>query len=116
MTVAVLDYGMGNLRSVVNAMESLEAPVNLAATPEAVDADDLIIIPGVGAFGDGETPRARRVLRPVRLRRTGRDGPAHRPRVPLGQQTDRSRGRHLPDVVHRDRVTRVSTGAPNPRA
>lgn len=46
--IGILDYGMGNLRSVVKAFESLGAPVRLV---ERVSGFDKLVIPGVGAFG-----------------------------------------------------------------
>ena len=48
--VAVLDYGSGNLRSVVRALERAGADVRLSADrAEAMEADGLVV-PGVGAF------------------------------------------------------------------
>ena len=48
--VTVLDYGSGNLRSVVRAMERAGADVRLSSTrADAMDADGLVV-PGVGAF------------------------------------------------------------------
>ena len=48
--MAVLDYGSGNLRSVVRALERAGAEVTLTADQqEALDADGLVV-PGVGAF------------------------------------------------------------------
>lgn len=46
--IGVLDYGMGNLRSVLKAFESLGAPVRLV---ERIEGIDRLVIPGVGAFG-----------------------------------------------------------------
>jgi glutamine amidotransferase len=49
-TVTVLDYGSGNVRSAVRALERLGADVELSADPAvAVEADGLVV-PGVGAF------------------------------------------------------------------
>jgi glutamine amidotransferase len=49
-TVTVLDYGSGNLRSAVRALERAGADVRLSADPqEAIEADGLVV-PGVGAF------------------------------------------------------------------
>ena len=49
-TVTVLDYGSGNLRSAVRALERVGADVRLSADPhEAIEADGLVV-PGVGAF------------------------------------------------------------------
>lgn len=49
-TVTVLDYGSGNVRSVVRAMEGAGAEVTLSANPEVVLAADGLVVPGVGAF------------------------------------------------------------------
>jgi glutamine amidotransferase len=51
-TVAIVDYGMGNLQSVKNAFEALGATVVIAREPEAVRSADKVIVPGVGAFGE----------------------------------------------------------------
>lgn len=52
-TVAVLDYGMGNLRSVCKAIEHVapKARVQLVDTPAAVRAADRVVFPGQGAIG-----------------------------------------------------------------
>lgn len=50
-TAAIVDYGMGNLRSVRNALEMLGAKVVVADDPMRLDADH-VVLPGVGAFGD----------------------------------------------------------------
>ncbi len=49
--IAVLDYGMGNLRSVRQAFRVLGEDVTLVTRPEELAAADRIILPGVGAFG-----------------------------------------------------------------
>ncbi len=48
--IAILDYGMGNLRSVEKALERVGAEAVISADPEAVRAADGVILPGVGAF------------------------------------------------------------------
>src|SRR5690242_6171810 len=48
--VAVLDYGSGNLRSVVRALERAGADVTLTADREEAMAADGLVVPGVGAF------------------------------------------------------------------
>lgn len=48
--IAVVDYGMGNVRSVMNALAELGAEAELVADPAALDNFDKIILPGVGAF------------------------------------------------------------------
>ena len=52
-TVAVIDYGMGNLRSVCKAIEhvSHQARVQLTSDPEAVRCADRVVFPGQGAIG-----------------------------------------------------------------
>jgi glutamine amidotransferase len=46
----ILDYGMGNLRSVEKALERVGAQVEISADPERARAADGVILPGVGAF------------------------------------------------------------------
>jgi glutamine amidotransferase len=58
MTIAVVDYGSGNLRSVAKALTRAVAEagrndhVVVTADPEAVRRADRVVLPGVGAFGD----------------------------------------------------------------
>lgn len=49
-TVTVLDYGSGNVRSAVRALERAGADVALSARPEDVLEADGLVVPGVGAF------------------------------------------------------------------
>ncbi len=51
--IAMIDYGMGNLRSVENALLSAGANVTVVTTPEEADGCAGLILPGVGNFGDG---------------------------------------------------------------
>ena len=48
--IVVIDYGMGNLRSVSKALESVGAAVRVSGDPKDVAGADKIILPGVGAF------------------------------------------------------------------
>lgn len=48
--IAVLNYGMGNLRSVEKAFERIGAEVELTGDAEAARAADGVVLPGVGAF------------------------------------------------------------------
>jgi imidazole glycerol-phosphate synthase subunit HisH len=51
MSIALIDYGAGNLRSVENALKAAGATdVQVTADPEAVRAADRIVLPGVGAY------------------------------------------------------------------
>ncbi|MBN2311725.1 MAG: imidazole glycerol phosphate synthase subunit HisH [Candidatus Hydrogenedentes bacterium] len=52
-TVAIIDYGMGNLDSVARAVEECGAHPMVAERASALAEADRIILPGVGAFGDG---------------------------------------------------------------
>jgi imidazole glycerol-phosphate synthase subunit HisH len=49
--IAVIDYGMGNLRSVTNALEKLGANAVVTRDKKVIKASKAIILPGVGAFG-----------------------------------------------------------------
>ncbi len=57
MTVAIIDYGSGNLRSAAKSFEraareaGLDLEVRVTAEPEAVAAAERVVLPGVGAFG-----------------------------------------------------------------
>jgi glutamine amidotransferase len=50
-TIAVVDYGMGNRRSVQKALEHIGAAAPITRDHEAIRAADGIVVPGVGAFG-----------------------------------------------------------------
>jgi imidazole glycerol-phosphate synthase subunit HisH len=50
VTVALVDYGMGNRRSVEKALEHVGARVVRTAERDAVTAADALVLPGVGAF------------------------------------------------------------------
>ena len=49
--ITLLDYGAGNVRSVINAIESLGETVKVAASPEDILSAEKLVFPGVGAFG-----------------------------------------------------------------
>lgn len=50
--IAIVDYGMGNLHSVSQAVKRLGAETMVMADPQELALADAIILPGVGAFGD----------------------------------------------------------------
>jgi len=52
MNIVVVDYGAGNLASVVNALERVGAPAVVSRDPAALDEADGVIVPGVGAAAD----------------------------------------------------------------
>ena len=49
-TVALVDYGMGNRRSVEKALEHVGATVARTSDPEEIREADAVVVPGVGAF------------------------------------------------------------------
>jgi len=51
--VAVVDYGLGNLRSVTRGLERAGAAVEVSDDPATVAGADGIVLPGVGAFSEG---------------------------------------------------------------
>ncbi len=71
--VAVVDYGMGNLRSVAKAIEHVapDARVRVTADPAAVMAADRVVVPGQGAMPDCMRELTARGLRDVVIRAAG---------------------------------------------
>lgn len=51
--IGIIDYGLGNLRSVLGAVEKLGHQGAISANPSTLELADKLILPGVGAFGDG---------------------------------------------------------------
>jgi len=51
MTPAIIDYGAGNLLSLARALDEVGTPARVITAPEGLGADDLIVLPGVGAAG-----------------------------------------------------------------
>ncbi len=50
--VGIIDYGMGNLRSVEKGLQKVGVEVTLCSEAEEFDSFDGLVLPGVGAFGD----------------------------------------------------------------
>jgi glutamine amidotransferase len=50
--IAVVNYNMGNLRSVENAFLKIGEKVTIVSDPDKIENFDKLILPGVGAFGD----------------------------------------------------------------
>ena len=69
-TVAVVDYGMGNLRSVAKAMEHVAIGARIVVTddPQQVAAADRVVVPGQGAMPDCMRELENRRLRDAVLR------------------------------------------------
>ena len=51
--IAIIDYGRGNLYSVEKAFHMLGAKAVVTRDAEVIRAADKVVLPGVGAFGDG---------------------------------------------------------------
>src|SRR5687767_2080666 len=74
--IAIIDYGMGNLRSVEKALEKLGHSAVITSDADKIAAAERVILPGVGAFGpamanlnasrDGRPPLADAVIEAVR--------------------------------------------------
>jgi glutamine amidotransferase len=66
MSIAIVDYGMANLRSVQKAFEHVGARADIISRPEEIDRADKIVLPGVGAFRDAVvTLRERGLAGPI---------------------------------------------------
>ena len=52
MSIAILDYGMANLRSVQKAFARAGADASIISRPEDIDRAERLVLPGVGAFRD----------------------------------------------------------------
>ncbi len=50
--IAIVDYGMGNLRSVEKGFKKVGVEAVVTSSPKAIDDADAIVLPGVGAFRD----------------------------------------------------------------
>lgn len=51
-SIAIIDYGMGNLRSVQKAFEKVGSVARIVRTPQDVAQAEKLVLPGVGAFRD----------------------------------------------------------------
>ena len=52
MTIAIIDYGVGNLRSVEKAFEAIGATAAVTSDSSAIREAERLVVPGVGAFGE----------------------------------------------------------------
>jgi glutamine amidotransferase len=77
--IAIIDYGMGNLRSLVNAFDFLGKDAVVTSDLEGIEQAERIVLPGVGAFGD-----AMAAIRSKGLDRTLRDQALVRRKPVLG--------------------------------
>lgn len=64
--IGIIDYGLGNLASVLGAVEKIGHQGFISSSPDALAQADKLILPGVGAFGDGmDNLRARGLIAPL---------------------------------------------------
>lgn len=61
-SITMVDYGIGNLRSVQKAFEHLGAAVSLTDDPRAISEAEKLVLPGVGAFASGMAALGQRSL------------------------------------------------------
>src|SRR3990172_7392304 len=73
--IVIVDYGMGNLRSVEKAFEHIGAPALLTSDPAEVEAARGIVLPGVGAFKSAYEELVQRNLRDVLVDKVNRGTP-----------------------------------------
>jgi glutamine amidotransferase/cyclase len=65
--ITLLDYGAGNVRSVINAIERIGEAVHVVRSPADILAADRLVFPGVGSFGSMmQTLQARGFVAPLR--------------------------------------------------
>ena len=65
--IAIIDYQMGNLRSVQKALERVGHAAAITADPKVLGQASKVILPGVGAFGDAIAEiRRRELVEPIR--------------------------------------------------
>lgn len=72
--VVLVDYGAGNIRNVEKALAAVGILSRRTDRPDELSAADVVVMPGVGAFGDMMTAlRARRLVEPIlEVARSGR--------------------------------------------
>lgn len=51
--ISIIDYGAGNLKSVTNAFNAIGCDTQVTHEAQDIEAASAIVLPGVGAFGDG---------------------------------------------------------------
>ncbi len=65
--IALIDYGMGNLLSVLKALEHVGGKIEICSDAASIKKADAVILPGVGNFGDGmENLYSRNLAQPVK--------------------------------------------------
>ena len=118
MKLVVIDMGLGNLRSVINAFERVGAEVAVTDSAVEVEGAEAVVLPGVGAFGDGMASlRAHGLIEPLRRHVLERGRPLLG--ICLGMQLfaeeGTEHGRHEGLKLIRGRVVRLAPTGPGCR-
>lgn len=65
--IVIVDYGVGNLRSVQKGFEKVGQTATVTSDPDVIRSASKVVLPGVGAFGDGmQELRKRELAEPVK--------------------------------------------------
>jgi len=72
--IVIVDYGVGNLASIVNMLRRLRAPAIVSSDPAVIESAEKLILPGVGAFDHAMRRLRETRLIPVLEQRVQRDG------------------------------------------
>jgi len=112
LKVAVVDYGAGNLRSVVSALRSIECDAVVVESASDTRTAGAMILPGVGAAADTMENLDRRGLSDLVLEWTGAERPFLG--ICMGMQvlfshSEEGGGQDCLDILH-GRVTRLPPG------
>jgi glutamine amidotransferase len=51
--LTIIDYGMGNLGSIVNTLKRMDVPLQISSNPSDIQNAEKLILPGVGSFDKG---------------------------------------------------------------
>jgi len=64
--ISIVDYGLGNLKSVIDGFHYVGNEVEIINSPESVQNAELLVLPGVGAFADGmDGLKERNLINPI---------------------------------------------------
>jgi glutamine amidotransferase len=63
--ISIVDYGMGNVKSVANMLRKIGAAIKVISMPSELNSSEKIVIPGVGAFDAGMSALDEKGLLPV---------------------------------------------------
>ena len=117
--IAIIDYQMGNLRSVQKGFEKVGHEATITSDPDVLAAADKVVLPGVGAFGDAMAELKRRELvEPIRQAvASGKPFLGHLPGAAIAVRRGLRRGPHeglgiLPgEVVRFELPARIQSAA-----